>query len=108
MTLTITHQETIRLAQELADLTGETPAAAIALALKDRLLLEREEREWEEARRARMAIPEFGYGLGIGIAARRARMAIPPLPMPFGTPAPGSPRAHGNPPSKSGSPKSAP
>ena len=77
MTLTITHQETIRLAQELADLTGETPAAAIALALKDRLLLEREEREWEEARRARMAIPEFGYGLGIGIAARRARMAIP-------------------------------
>ena len=57
MTLTITDQETIRLAQELADLTGETPAAAIALALKDRLPLEREEREWEEARRARMAIP---------------------------------------------------
>ena len=57
MPITITDQETIRLAQELADLTGETPVAAIALALKDRLPLEREEREWEEARRARMAIP---------------------------------------------------
>ena len=57
MPLTITDQETIALAQELADLTGETPAAAIALALKHRIPLEREEREWEERRRARMAIP---------------------------------------------------
>ena len=57
MPLTITDQETIALAQELADLTGQTPAAAVALALKRLIPLEREEREWEERRRARMAIP---------------------------------------------------
>ena len=57
MPLTITDQETISLAQELADLTGETPADAIALALRDRLPCERERHEREERRRARMAIP---------------------------------------------------
>ena len=80
MTLTITDQETIRLAQELADLTGETPAAAIALALKDRLPLEREEREWEEARRARLAIPLEERLAEVRAIVKRFNEDLPPGP----------------------------
>ena len=80
MTLTITDQETIRLAQELADLTGETPAAAIALALKDRLPIEREEREWEEARRARMSIPLEERLAEVRAIVKRFNEDLPPGP----------------------------
>ena len=80
MTLTITDQETIALAQELADLTGETPAAAIALALKHHIPLEREEREWEERARARMAIPVEERVEAMLAIADRFAADLPPGP----------------------------
>lgn len=42
MSLIITDEETCRLANELADLTGETTAAAIATAIQERLERKRE------------------------------------------------------------------
>ena len=42
MKLTITDEETCRLAAELAELTGETVTGAITVALKERLERERE------------------------------------------------------------------
>ena len=80
MTLTITDQETIRLAQELADLTGETPDAAIALALKAHIPHEREEREWEERRRARMAIPLEERLAEVRAIVKRFNEDLPPGP----------------------------
>lgn len=80
MPLTITDQETIALAQELADLTGETPAAAVALALKHRLPLEREEREWEERRRARMARPPEERLAEMRAIVKRFNKDLPPGP----------------------------
>ena len=57
MPLTITDEKTCRMAQELADLIEDTPAAAVDLAVRDLLADERERREREERRRDRMAIP---------------------------------------------------
>ena len=42
MSLTITSEETCRLAAELVELTGETPDDVIAAALRDRLARERQ------------------------------------------------------------------
>ena len=80
MPLTITDQETISLAQELADLTGETPADAIALALRDRLPCERDRREREERRRARMAIPLEERLAEIRAIVKRFNEDLPPGP----------------------------
>ena len=80
MPLTITDEETIRLAQELANLTGDTPAAAVALALRDRLPREKEERELEEARRARMDIPLEERIAEIRAITERFAKDLPPGP----------------------------
>ena len=80
MPLTITDQETIALAQELADLTGQTPAAAIALALRDRIPDERERRAREERRRARMAIPIEERLAEIRAAVKEFNKDMPPGP----------------------------
>ncbi|MCY3646126.1 MAG: type II toxin-antitoxin system VapB family antitoxin [Chloroflexi bacterium] len=45
MSLNIKNQETCRLAEELAELTGETKTRAITVALRERLERERHERE---------------------------------------------------------------
>lgn len=51
MTITITHEKTCRMAQELADLIEDTPAAAVALAVQDRLADKRMDRDRAALRR---------------------------------------------------------
>ena len=79
MPLTITDQETIALAQELADLTSETPAA-VALALRDRLPDERERHAREERRRARMAISPEERLAEMCAIVKRFNKDLPPGP----------------------------
>ena len=80
MPLTITDQETIALAQELADLTGQTPAAAVALALRDRLPDERERHAREERRRARLARPPEERLAEMRAIVKRFNKDLPPGP----------------------------
>ena len=47
MSLNIKNEETCRLAEELAELTGETKTGAITMALRERLERERGERDAE-------------------------------------------------------------
>lgn len=54
MSLNIKNEETCRLAEELAELTGETKTGAITVALRERL--ERERHEREELARELLAI----------------------------------------------------
>lgn len=58
MSLKIEDQETIRLADELANLTGETVTDAITVALRERLERVRRERTVEERLKAMRAISE--------------------------------------------------
>ena len=58
MTITITDQKTCRMAQELADLIGDTPAAAVALAVQDRLADERMDRDRAALRRTEHTLTE--------------------------------------------------
>ncbi len=75
MSLNIKNEETCRLAEELAELTGETKTGAITVALRERLERERHEHEAEvEARLERMrtiarrtaALPDVGPPLAEG------------------------------------------
>ncbi len=58
MSLNIKNEETCRLANELAQLTGETMTGAITVALRERLEREMRERDIEERVRALHAIAE--------------------------------------------------
>ena len=58
MSLNIEDQETIRLADELASLTGETVTEAITVALRERLERVKHERSVEERIQAMRAISE--------------------------------------------------
>ena len=58
MSLKIEDQETIRLADELASLTGETVTEAITVALRERLERVRRERSVEERLQAMRAISQ--------------------------------------------------
>lgn len=67
MALTIKNSEAERLSRELADLTGETITSAIAVAVRDRLVLLRASHDEPDARAARI--------LDLG---RRISSALPP------------------------------
>lgn len=56
MSLNIKNPETCRLASELATLTGETMTGAITVALRERLLRERGERDAESRAKRLLAI----------------------------------------------------
>ena len=58
MTITITHEKTCRMAQELADLIEDTPAAAVSLAVQDHLAIIREDRDRAALRREERALTD--------------------------------------------------
>ena len=79
-TLTITDEETCRMAQELADLLGETPADAVMIALRGRLPGEWLARPDEERRRAHAAIPPEENRAEIRALIERFNKDLPPGP----------------------------
>ena len=80
MPLAITDKETCRLAQELADMIGETPATAIHNAIYDRLPGEWMARPYEELRRAHAAIPPEIHQAEIRAIIKRFNKDRPPGP----------------------------
>lgn len=80
MPLAITDEETCRRAQELADMTGETPDAAIHVAIRGRLPGEWLERPDEERRRAHAAIPPEIHQAEIRAIIKRFNKDLPPGP----------------------------
>ena len=80
MTITIIHEKTCRMAQELADLIEDTPAAAVALAVQDRLADKRMYRDRAILRREECALtPEEIYARQDAITKRHIKES-PPLP----------------------------
>ena len=79
-TLTITDEETCRMAQELADLLGETPADAVMVALHCRLTDEWLARPYEERIRAHAAIPPEEQEAEIRAINERFNKDLPPGP----------------------------
>lgn len=80
MPLDITDEETCRRAQELANFLGETPAAAIHIAIRDRLPGEWLARPYEERRRAHAAIPPEIHQAEIRAIVKRVNKDRPPGP----------------------------
>ena len=80
MPLAITDKETCRRAQELADLLGETPAAAIHIAIRGRLPGEWLARPYEERSRAHAAIPPEIHQAKIRAIIERFNKDLPPGP----------------------------
>ena len=80
MPLAITDEETCRLAQELADFLGETPDAAVHVAIRGRLPGEWLARPYEERSRAHAAIPPEIHQAKIHAIIKRFNKNRPPGP----------------------------